>query len=104
MKVSYFKTQWFNILGGFIFSGISIYKFGSGDDLWGIAWMVVGVVWFFMSFINYTDERVKLLEKKCEKYDAICELVQELVKANRIDRELDKVQDAKIKKLEEKLK
>lgn len=102
--VSYWKTQWFNLLGALVYTGISIYKFCSSDNVWGVAWMVVAVVWFLMSVINYVDDRLKLLEKKCEKYEALCELVNELVEADRIYKELEKVQDAKIKRLEEKLK
>jgi Zn-dependent M32 family carboxypeptidase len=40
-----------------------------------------------MSFINYNEERIKVLEKKAEKYDALCELVEALREANEVDRE-----------------
>ena len=102
MGVSYFKTQWFNLLIGVVDLGMSIYNFCTGDDLWGIGWTVAAMMWFIMSFINYNDERIKLLEKEKERNDAMYELVQELVNANKIDRERAKQIEDRLKKLEEK--
>ena len=62
--ISYWKTQWFNIVVGCVYLGISIYNFCIGDTLWGIAWTLPAIVWFIMSHINYNDDRVKLLEKE----------------------------------------
>jgi uncharacterized protein YlxW (UPF0749 family) len=60
------------------------------------------IIWMVMSFINYLQDRIELLEKKQERDDTMYELVQELVKANETDRKLDAQRDQKIKKLEEK--
>jgi hypothetical protein len=102
--VSYFKTQWFNVLMGVVDLGVSIYHFCTGDDLWGIGWTVIAVMWFLMSFINYNDDRLKLLEKKQERDDSMYELVQELVKAKDIDRKYTKALEERIKLLEGKKK
>ena len=99
--VSYFKTQLFNILMGVFDLGVSIYYFCSGDDLWGTSWTIAAVMWFLMSFINYNDDRLKLLEKKQERDDLMYELVQELVAANTIDREIMKKYEERLKKLED---
>ena len=100
--VSYIKTQWFNIVAGCVYFGISIYNFCTGNDIWGIAWCLPAVVWFTMSHINYNDERIKLLEAEKERNDAMYKLVQELLKANKIDREIAKKYEARLKMLEEK--
>jgi hypothetical protein len=62
------------------------------------------LVWAFLSVIEYNSDRIELLEKKAEKYDAMYDLVQELLEANKIDSEIDAAQDQSIKKLEEKLR
>ncbi len=100
MKVSYFKTQWFNLLFGLADLVVAIYNFCAGDDLWGIGWTLAAVMWFVMSFINYNDERLKVLEKEKERNDALIDLVQELVTANKIDREIMQKYEARLKKLE----
>ena len=102
MGVSYFKTQWFNLLIGVVDLGMSIYNFCTGDELWGIGWTVAAMMWFIMSFINYNEDRIKLLEKEKERNDAMYELVQELLKANQIDRERAKQIEDRLKKLEDR--
>lgn len=97
MKVSYFKTQWPNVLLGVIDIGLSIYHFCIGDELWGIGWTLAAVLWFVMSFINYNDERIKLLEKEKERNDAMYDLVQELVRANKINREIMQKYETRLK-------
>lgn len=64
--VSYIKTQWFNLVVGLLNIGLSIRYFCIGDDVWGVAWLLTAMVWLMMSFINYNDDRIKLLEKKVE--------------------------------------
>ena len=98
---SYFKTQWVNLLMGLVNFGISIYHYSTGDQFWGIAWTLTAVVWLLMSFINYNEERIKVLEKKAEKYDALCELVEALREANEIDREHDDMQDQQLEHLKQ---
>jgi hypothetical protein len=56
--------------------------------------------WMLISFITYNDDRVRLLEAKEERNDAMYELVQELVNANKIDRGYAKKLEARIEKLE----
>lgn len=102
--VSYWKTQWVNILMAVFDVVISIFHFCVGDQLWGVAWTVAAIVWFLTSFTSHNDDRIKLLEKKAEKYDALCELVEELRKANEVDRDIDAEQDLRIKRLEDRLR
>ena len=102
--VSYIKTQWFNLamaLGAIVVAIVNVIQ---GDGLMAVAWTVSFMYWVLNSYTDYNSERIKLLEKKAEKYDAMYELVQELLEANKIDRKLDKARDEKIKKLEEKLR
>lgn len=88
--VSYFKTQCVNIILGLFNIGYAIYLFCTGDDLWGVAWCLAAVVWLLMSFINYNDDRIKLLEKKAEKYDALCEEVKALYQAYEVNKEINR--------------
>jgi Zn-dependent M32 family carboxypeptidase len=55
--------------------------------------------WFFQSVIEYNSDRIELLEKKAEKYDALCDNVTALNDANRIDREYIKLLEQKINQL-----
>jgi choline-glycine betaine transporter len=59
------------------------------------------IVWMLMSFINHLQDRIELLEKKQERDDTMYELVQELVTANKIDREIMKKYEGRLKKLED---
>jgi choline-glycine betaine transporter len=59
------------------------------------------IVWMLMSFINHLQDRIELLEKKQERDDTMYELVQELVNANKIDREVMKKYEERLKKLED---
>ncbi len=117
--VSYIKTQWFRLLVAiFCFVMTCIYVFKPSPDTTTveglntlIAYMVNAslyftsfIIWAYLSFIDYNSKRIELLEEKQERDDAMYNLVQELVAANKIDRELDKARDEKIKKLEEKLR
>lgn len=45
------------------------------------------LVWFYASVIDYYNDRLEVLEKKADKYDALCEEVSALHEANKIDRE-----------------
>ena len=102
--ISYWKTQWFNLAMSVFYLGIAIVHFCAGESLWGVSWTITAVIWFLMSFINYNEDRIELLEKKAEKYDAFCELVEELRKANEVDRDIDKQQNQRIRLLEEKIR
>lgn len=99
--VSYFKTQWSSLLLGAINFGISIAYFCAGDEPWGVAFMLLGVIWVMLSAIFYNNDRIALLEKKQEETNA---LVQELLEANKLDRELQFKRDSRINRLEERLR
>lgn len=98
--VSYFKTQWFNLamaLGAII---LVIVNMVQGDELMVVAWTVSFVYWMILSYVDYNAEKIKLLEKKQERDDAMFELVQELLEANKIDRERATQLEARVKQLE----
>ena len=100
--VSYFKTQWWRLLIAlFCLVMAFVYMFKPAPDTSTIegldtliTYMVTAgihfagfVIWSTMSFIDYFQECIELIEKKTEKYDALCEEVHALYEANRIDRE-----------------
>jgi type VI protein secretion system component VasK len=60
------------------------------------------IIWAVMSFIEHLQDRIELLEKKQERDDALYGLVQELVTANKIDREIMKKYEERLKKQEAK--
>ena len=100
--VSYFKTQWINLalaLGALILVIINLVQ---GDNLMVVAWMVSFCYWMLNSYTEYNAERIKVLEADKKRNDAMYELVQELVHANKIDREQAKQFEDRLKKLEEK--
>lgn len=99
--VSYFKTQWSNLLLGAINFGVSIVYFCVGDEPWGVAFMLLGVIWVVLSAIFYNNTRIELLEKKQEETNA---LVHKLLEANKLYSELELEQDERINRLEEKLR
>ena len=117
--VSYIKTQWWRLLIALFCLVMScIYALKPAPEVLTVEALdevmsnmltaslhFTGfVIWSFISFINHNQNRIELLEKKAEKYDALCELVEELRKANEIDREIDAQQDQRIKRLEDKLR
>ena len=117
MKVSYFKTQWWRLLFAAICFGAAVYfalqpapdtsTLAGANEVTGymfssVCWLLSASYWFFASLINYNDDRITLLEKEKERNDAMFELVQELVKANKIDREVMKKYEERLKKLEGK--
>ena len=115
--VSYIKTQWFRLLIAIICLVICcVYAFKPAPDtstLEGLElstnyafnagmYLLSCIIWLFSSVLEYLIDCVKLLEKKQERDDAMYELVQELVKANGIDREVMKKYEDRLKKLEDK--
>ena len=117
--VSYFKTQWFRVLvavGCFVMTLVYVLKPSPDTStLEGLDTMmtysinacfyfVSFLLWIFISFIDHNSKRIELLEKKQERDDAMYNLVQELVTANKIDREHIKNLEARNKVLEEKQK
>jgi hypothetical protein len=113
--VSYIKTQWWRLLIAlFCFVVSCIYALqpagdpttieGLNQDLVNMVsagiYFVSFILWSVISFIDYNTKRIQLLEAKQERDDKMYELVQELVEANKIDREYIKNLEAKIKILE----
>lgn len=113
--VSYWKTQWFRVLVGFVALGfMCYYLFQPGADestLEGfrensenacaaLCFFITAMIWFLCSIIEYHKDCIELLEKKQERDDAMFELVQELLEANKIDRERATQLEARIKQLE----
>ena len=117
--ISYWKTQWWRLLCAVLCLGAAIYwalqpapdttTLEGTNEVIGylssaIGWTISAAIWFLMTFIYHNEDRIKSLEQKAEKYDALCELVEELRKANEIDRHIDVQQDQRIRLLEEKIR
>ena len=114
--VSYIKTQWWRLLIAiFCLVMCCTYAFSPAPDTSTIegldelvsqminanCWFFGFVIWMIMTFINFNDDRIKLLEKEKERNDAMYELLQELVAANKIDRVFMKKYEERLKKLED---
>ncbi len=113
--VSYFKTQWFRLLVALVCLVMCcVYAFKPAPEVLTVEaldevlsnivsaniYFLGFIIWMIMSFIEHLQDRIELLEKKQERDDAMYNLVQELVNANKIDREHIKNLEAKIKVLE----
>jgi type VI protein secretion system component VasK len=113
-EVSYIKTQWFRLLIAlFCLVMCCIYAFKPAPEvltvealdevmsnmLTAILQFSGFLIWSFISFIDYNQARIELLEKKAEKYDALCENVSALNEANRIDREHMKLLEQRINQI-----
>lgn len=92
----YFRTQWFSIFIGLLHIGLCIKNIINEEALAAIGWLLSALVWLVMSRVDYNCERITALEKKAEKYDALCELVEALHKANKVDRDHLSLHDKKI--------
>ncbi len=112
--VSYIKTQWLRLLLAVVCVGVAIFfalqpapdtstlegtNEAIGYMFASTSWLLSAFVWFGMSVVDWYGERLKMLEAKAEKYDALCELVEALREANKVDRERDKIQDMKLLEL-----
>lgn len=110
-EVSYIKTQWFRLLIAlFCLVMCCIYAFKPAPEVLTVesldevmSNMLTAslqfsgfLIWSFISFIDHNQKRIELLEKKAEKYDALCENVSALNEANRIDREHMKLLEQRI--------
>jgi hypothetical protein len=113
--ISYWKTQWFRVICGTVSIVLFIiFLFQPGADestleglrenlnncFAALCWFINSMFWFVASIIEYNCDRIKLLEKKQERDDAMFELVQELLNANKIDRERATQLEARVKQLE----
>lgn len=114
--VSYFKTQWFRLLIALVCLVMCcIYAFKPAPEVLTVEaldevlsnmltanlYFIGFIIWSFISFINFNSDRIELLEKKQERDDTMYNLVQELVAANKIDREIMKKYEERLKKLED---
>lgn len=114
-EVSYIKTQWWRLLIAlYCLVMACIYAFQPAPEVLTVETLDEMVsnmltaslqfssflIWSFISFIDHNQNRIELLEKKAEKYDALCEEVSALSEANRLDREYVKLLETRIKKLE----
>jgi hypothetical protein len=112
--ISYFKTQWWRLLIAAICLVVAlIYAFKPApevltietlDDLMGnmftsVCYTFSCFIWLFCSVVEYNSDRIELLERKAEKYDALCEEVGALYEVNRIDRENTKRLEQRINQL-----
>ena len=101
-EVSYIKTQWWRLLIAlYCLVMCCIYAFQPAPEVLTVEALddvmsnmltaslhFIGfIIWAFISFINHNQDRIELLEKKAEKYDALCDEDCALYEANRIDRE-----------------
>ena len=102
--VSYFKTQWWRLLCALLCLVLTIMYCVQDNELLAVAWTLSFIYWVIISNVDYNHQRIELLEKKAKKYDALCELVEALRKANEIDREIDAELNRRIKRLEDKLR
>jgi hypothetical protein len=94
--VSYWKTQWFGVAVGLANLVVGIVNLFKCDLLWCFAWCGMAFVWFIVTRLDYNNERIKVLEKKAEKYDALFDKVDALYEANKIDREHMDIMNRKI--------
>lgn len=114
-EVSYIKTQWWRLLIAlYCLVMACVYAFQPAPEVLTVETlnemmsnMLTAslqfsgfLIWSFISFIDHNQNRIELLEKKAEKYDALCEEVSALNEANRLDREYVKLLETRIKKLE----
>lgn len=112
--ISYIKTQWWRLLIAlFCLIMACIYIFKPAPDTTTVEgldtlityiinaglYFIGFIVWIFQSVIEYNSDRIELLEKKAEKYDALVDEVHALYEANRIDREHMKLMDVMINDL-----
>lgn len=114
-EVSYIKTQWWRLLIAlYCLVMACVYAFQPAPEVLTVETLdeVMSnmltaslqfsgfLIWSFISFIDHNQNRIELLEKKAEKYDALCKEVSALSEANRLDREYAKLLETRIKKLE----
>lgn len=97
--VSYFKTQWWRLLIALICLALTIMYCIQDNELLAVAWTLSFIYWIIISNVDYNHQRIEWLEKKADKYDALCEEVSALYEANRIDREYMKLLEQKINQL-----
>lgn len=86
--MSYLKKHWFDLIAGLISYGLAIYYFCIANNETAIMWLIFGCVWLGMSRVDYNHERIKELELKAKKYDALVEEVQAIRELQEVYRKL----------------
>lgn len=77
-KISFWKTQWFNLamaVGALVAIIVNLVQ---DDKLMVVAWSITCIYWILMSFIDSNSEKIRMLEAKAKKYDALVEKVDAL--------------------------
>ena len=112
--ISFWKTQWFKLLIAVVNLTLAFwYAFSPSPDtttlegineaisiLFNCSIYFIGfIVFSFASILCYFLDCLNLLEKKVEKYDVVCDLVNALSDANEIDRAQLQLLDDKISSL-----
>ena len=86
MKVSYIKTQWFRLLVSlacFTYALVIIFTsenavmtdslenmyIGIKETVSCLSWIMNGLLWLVMSFIEYNSDRIEQLEKRIERLE-----------------------------------
>lgn len=116
--VSYFKTQWFRLLVAIICLVIACYYAfqpaadpmtmeGLNKTLSDIVnanlYFTSFIIWAFMSVIEYNNDRIELLEKKAEKYDALVKEVSALYDLINAEKRYSELLDQQVRMLAEEI-
>ena len=72
----YIKKHWFELLVGLISIGLGIYYLCVLNFSVAAIWLLSAYIWLSGSMFSDDRERIELLEKKAEKYDALVEKVE----------------------------
>lgn len=97
--MSYLKNHWFDLLVGSISLGLATYYFCTANIDTAIIWLISTCTWWGMSGVEYNHERIKELELKSKKYDALAEEVQAIRELQEVYR---KLYEQRLKNLEDK--
>ena len=97
--MSYFKKHWFDIVVGLISCGLAIYYFCTANIDTAIIWLISACIWLGMSRVDYNDERIRELELKAKKYDALAEEVEAI---RELQQTYEKLNEQRFKNLEGK--
>ena len=88
--MSYLKKHWFNIVVGLISLGLATYYFCTANIDLALIWFISACIWWGMSAVEDNRERIELLEKKAEKYDALADKVKALEELVRLQDEYNR--------------
>lgn len=95
--MSYLKKHWFDLLIGSVSIGLAIYYLCVSDLTVAAIWLVAACIWLSSSMASDDRERIELLEKKAEKYDALAEEVKAL---RELQQTYEKLNEQRFKNLE----